>query len=119
MFEGLPGITGLAAILVCTLAGFFTVLLGLATGFYYLATNQRRKLERTIKNCGIEEYHERMQRNVAKFGHLQRAPHDITGFEINNHFDTDSETRESLKLDLPALTAWEDKVIGDIEYREY
>lgn len=91
MLEEISSSLGLAVVILSVLVAVLLVLLGIAGAFFYMANTHRHRLEKTLKHCGLEEYHQHMQDDVKEFGYLQRAPHDTSGIDLEDKAPTDQE----------------------------
>lgn len=91
------GSLGLALVILSSLVGALLVLLMIAGAFFYVANSQRRRLEKTLKHCGLEDYHAKTQEDLKEYGYLQRAPYDTSGIDVKDGVSDDTEFLQMMR----------------------
>lgn len=91
------GSLGLALFILCILLGSLFLLAATGAVFYFLTGAQRRRLDKTLKHCGLEDYYAKTQKSVKEYGYLQRAPYDITGIDVQDGVSDDSDFLQMIR----------------------
>lgn len=91
------GSLGLALFILSILLGALLLLSATTSVFYFLSSAQHRRLDKTLKHCGLEDYYAKAQKNIKEYGYLQRAPYDISGIDVEDGVDSDSEFLQMIR----------------------
>ena len=85
------GSLDLALLILSVLLGTVLLLWVMIGLFYFLSNAQRRRLDKALKHCGLEDYYAQTQKSVKEYGYLQRAPYDTSGIDVQDGLSDDSE----------------------------
>ena len=85
------GSLGLALFILSIMLGSLFLLATITAVFYFLTSTRSRRLDKTLKHCGLEDYYAKTQQSVKEYGYLQRAPYDTSGIDVQDGVHDDSE----------------------------
>ena len=91
------GSLGLALFILSILLGSLFLLTAITAVFYFLTNSQSRRLDKTLKHCGLEDYYAKTQKSVKEYGYLQRAPYDTSGIDLQDGVNSDSEFLQMMR----------------------
>lgn len=91
------GSLGLALFVLSILVGAILLLSAVTGIFNFLTSAQRRRLDKTLKHCGLEDYYAKTQKNIQEYGYLQRAPYDTSGIDVQDGVNDDSEFLQMMR----------------------
>lgn len=91
------GSLGLAIWFLAAMLGSICFLSIAVCVYSYLANTRRRRLTKTLRHCGLEEYHAKNQEDLQQYGYLQRAPYDVSGIDVQDGVNDDQEFLQMMR----------------------
>ena len=88
---------GLALLILSVLLGTILLLALCIALFSFFTHSQRRRLDKTLKHCGLEDYYAKTQKSVKDFGYLQRAPYDTSGIDVQDGVSDDTDFLQMIR----------------------